>query len=93
MAGLMAGLVLVLTLFASSESLHRALHKHSTANHVQCAICSIQQGKLDLAQSSQPMAIAPLHVAWTLPQHDSQFSQSFDYSLSPSRGPPAFASL
>jgi len=93
MAGLMAGLMLVLTLLASSDSLHRALHGNSGRDHGQCAVCSLHQGKLDAPNTVQPMAVVPVSIARALPQAHFEFVQSFDYSLSPSRGPPAFFSL
>jgi hypothetical protein len=93
MAGLMAGLMLSLTFLAASGSFHRALHHDSSNHHGPCAVCSIHQGKLDAPNVSQPKAVVPVSIAWTLLQSDSQFVRSFDYSLTPSRGPPAFISL
>jgi hypothetical protein len=89
MAGLMAALMLVMTLVASLHGHHQDAHHDANAPHSQCAICSIHQGKLDAPQSVVSVVAAPVSIVWTA--QAPAFSPKCEIAYSPtvSRGPPA----
>lgn len=87
MAGLMAAIVLLLALFASSERLHLTLH-HDGAHHLPCAVCSFAQGQVEMPMATVSDPVAPLSVAWTLPSDTSVPVPDADFSVASSRGPP-----
>ena len=89
LAGLMSGLTLILSLLASSDSLHQVFHRDLGGQQGQCALCSFHQGKLDAPQSEEVTASVPVSVVWTGSRCCSEFVSDFDFSLSPNRGPPA----
>ncbi len=89
LAGLMAGLVLLLALVASSESLHHQFHGSSTDGQSPCAICSVVRGHMDAPASTLPQAAVTIFFAWTLPHVESAMPQPVDGSVASSRGPPA----
>ena len=92
-AGLMATLVLVLSLFASSEKLHLKLHQDSNAPHPSsCAVCTIAQGQFEFTPATASQVAALLSVSWTLPGYQATFKQDADFSVASSRGPPAAVS-
>ena len=92
-AGLMAALVLVLSVFASSEKLHLTLHEDSNAPHPSsCAVCTIAQGQVDFTPATSSQIAALLSVSWTLPGYHAPFQKDADFSVASSRGPPAFVS-
>jgi len=94
LAGLMAGLVLLLALVAASESLHHQFHGSSTDGQSPCAICSVIRGHMDAPTSAAPEAAVTLFVAWTLPRIEAAIPHPVDGSVASSRGPPAsFSSL
>jgi hypothetical protein len=92
LAGLMAGLVLLLALVASSESLHHQVHGGSTDGQSPCAICSVVRGHMDAPASTLPQAAMPMFFAWTLPRIESAMLHAVDCSVASSRGPPASTS-
>jgi hypothetical protein len=93
MAGLMAVLVLVLTLFASSEKLHLAVHQDAdTSHHLPCAVCSFAQGQLEMPVMVASEVAAPLSVSWTLPAFKTVAAPDADFSVASSRGPPVSVS-
>ncbi len=93
LAGLMAGLVLLLALVASSECLHHQLHGSATDGPSPCAICSVVRGHMDAPISVLPEAAVALVVAWTLPRIESAMPQPVDGSVASTRGPPASLSF
>ncbi|MBP9900967.1 MAG: hypothetical protein KBH45_05875 [Verrucomicrobia bacterium] len=94
LAGLMAGLALLLALVASSESLHHQLHGNSADGQSLCAICSVVRGQLDAPASASPEAAVKFFGAWTLPHLESAKAHPVDGSVASSRDPPAsFSSL
>jgi len=94
LASLMAGLILLVALVASSESLHHRIHGSSTDGQSPCAICSVVRGHIDAPTSTSPEACVTLFIAWTLPHFESAVPPAVDVSVASSRGPPAaFASL
>lgn len=93
LAGLMAALVFVLSLFASSERLHLKLHGDSSVPHQSsCAVCSIAQGQFEFSPVTASQIAAPLSVSWTLPCFQDAPKQDADFSVASSRGPPASVS-
>ncbi len=92
-AGLMAAIVLGLSVFASSERLHAALHQDpGAAHHLPCAICSFAHGQLELPAPALFDVPAALSVSWTLPAFQSALTHPADFSVASSRGPPASVS-
>jgi hypothetical protein len=92
-AGLMSGMILLLSVFASSGALHLKLHPDSSApQHGTCAICSIAQGQVEIPVDATPDVFAPLSVSWTLPSLRSNPVTDVDLSVASSRGPPASVS-
>jgi hypothetical protein len=92
-AGLMAALVLVLTVFASSEGLHHKLHDGpAAAHHGPCAVCSVAQGHLEIPAPVVSGLLAALSVSWTLPFLKTAAPLEADFSVASSRGPPASVS-
>lgn len=92
-AGLMAMLMLVMSLFASSERLHDKFHAgDGRAHQVPCALCTMAQGQLEVAAVAVPQVVAPQSVSWLLPLLQSTPHQDVDFSVASSRGPPAAAS-
>jgi len=91
-AGLMAALVFVLALFASSEKLHLKLHDSSAPHQSSCAVCTIAQGQVDFSLATPSPIAVPLSVSWTLPGYQATFKKGADFSVASSRGPPASVS-
>ncbi len=88
-AGLMAAIVLVLTLFASSEKLHLTLHQNSDApHHLPCAVCSFAQGQLEIPVATVSEVFAALSLSWTIPSLQTALPPEIDFSVASSRGPP-----
>ena len=93
MAGLMAGMVLLLSVFAASEKLHLALHQESaTSSHTPCAVCSVSQGLVEVPVTLASAVSASLSVSWTLPSLEAALPRPIDFSVATSRGPPASVS-
>jgi len=90
LAGLMAGLVLLLALVASSESLHHQFHGNSAEGQSQCAICAVVRGHMDAPTSASPEATVTLFVAWIVPHLETAMAHPVDGSVASTRGPPAF---
>ena len=93
LTGLMAGLVLLLALFASNGSLHKSLHDEAEGHAEECAVCSIAKGHLDVSLRAVSEVFAPLSVFWTIPRPQNAPPRSADFSVASSRGPPAFVSF
>jgi len=93
LAGLMAGLLLLLGLLASNERIHARLHADSPVTHGSCSVCAIAKGQLDAPTISHSFVAAPLPFAWTLPSLESAPLPAADFSVASSRGPPASASF
>jgi hypothetical protein len=92
LAGAMAGVVLLLALVASSESLHHHFHGSATDGQSPCAICSVVRGHMDAPTSVSPEAAVALVFAWTLPRIESALPHAVDCSVASDRGPPPFFS-
>ena len=92
-AGLMAPLVLVLSLFASSERLHLKLHGDANVPHQSsCAVCTLAQGQLEFTPATVSQVVAALSISWTLPCFQTAPEADADFSVASSRGPPASVS-
>lgn len=93
--GALAGLFLFLTLqvFASCDSLHKALHHDADSPGHSCTITLLAQGQID---SAVPQIICLAFVAalffFLAPPTKAVFS-SVKYLFSPGRAPPFFSSL
>ena len=88
-AGLMAALVLLLALFASSESLHHKLHQDSAGHHHgPCAVCSVAQGQLESPGATVSEVFAEPSCSWTLPIFTAVAPHEGGFSVASSRGPP-----
>lgn len=93
LAGLMAALFLVVTLFGASDRLHSTLHADDGGHgHSPCAVCAIVKGQVDTPTVAVSEVFASLSVAWTLPSHQSITPTAIDLSVAPSRGPPVSVS-
>jgi hypothetical protein len=89
-AGLMSAIVLLLTVFAACEDLHRQLHQDSAApHHGPCAVCSVAGGQVELPAVVPSVGRAAPSIAWTLPVVETRLPQAADFSVASSRGPPA----
>jgi len=91
-AGLMAGLVLLLTLASADARLHGQFHADAAHEHGPCAICSIAQGHIDAPVATIAEIFAPLSFAWTLPTVAIVAPAAVEISTAPSRGPPVSVS-
>jgi hypothetical protein len=93
LAGLMAAMLLVLTLLASHEKVHAALHQDAAESHpLACAVCSVAQGQWDVPHSVVPEVVTTLSVTWTVACLEPLTLQGSDFSVASSRGPPASVS-
>jgi hypothetical protein len=93
-AGLMAALVLLLSLFAASARLHRELHANSGDHHNgPCAACRVAEGQVDVPVTAAWEILAPVSVLWTVPRPEEPAPQSVDFSVASSRGPPVLVSF
>ena len=93
LSGLMAGMIVLLSVVASSGALHLKLHQDSSApQHGTCAICSISQGHVETSVACSPEVFATLSVSWTLPSLRSTPVTDADFSVASSRGPPVSVS-
>ena len=93
LAGLLALLLLISATLAVSGALHQLLHRDTAGSHHLCLVCSFAKGQVSAADVA---LIAPLLVLCPLFSYLAGAplpSAVFDYRLSPSRAPPALASL
>ena len=92
LAGLLAALLFLLSLVASSGTLHFKLHSDSSHDHVPCAVCFFARGLLDAPDVVGPEVLVTLSVAWTLPSVHAFAPAAIDLSVASSRGPPVSVS-
>jgi len=93
-ASLLAALVVLLSLFAAIESLHRELHApYGTHHDGTCAICRVAEGQIDVPVSAVPQVLVPVPVSWAVAHPESAPPQFADFSVASSRGPPSFFAL
>lgn len=92
-AGLMAALVLVLSVFAASEKLHLTTHQDTApTGHGSCAVCSLNKGQVEVPVTVVSGVSTPLSGSWTLPLLVAAWPQPVDLSVASSRGPPVSVS-
>ena len=90
-AGLMAAIVVLLTILATSENLHRKLHAPSGDYHNGCcALCRIAEGQVDVPVTAVLKIFAPASLSWAVPPPENGAPQTADFSVASNRGPPAF---
>jgi hypothetical protein len=92
LAGLLAGLVLLMSLATASDGLHLKFHADASHDHSPCAVCTIAKGQVDSPVSTVSEVFSTLSVAWTLPSVQTVTPTAIDLSVAPSRGPPASVS-
>ena len=83
----------MLGLLAADGGFHQALHQSGKATPDNCVLCLFVKGHIDLSQSVAVLA-APVRVSFEPPPvMESIALVDFSYLASPSRAPPALASL
>jgi len=92
LAGLLVGLILLLTLASTCHWLHNQLHASADHDQTPCAVCTIAKGQLDAPVVAVSEVFASLSVAWTVPSFQTAPLCAIDVSVAPSRGPPASVS-
>jgi hypothetical protein len=88
-SSLLAGLVVMLSLVAASESLHQGFHGDSDRHHSgSCAVCRVVEGHMDAPETVVSEVLVPLSVSWTVPHPEDITPHATDFSMTCSRGPP-----
>jgi hypothetical protein len=93
LAGVLAGALLLCELLATNGQFHQALHHGGKAVSNSCILCLFANGHVDLPP------LMPVVTAHVLSSFDSALRMEtivlvdFSYLSSPSRAPPALASL
>jgi hypothetical protein len=87
-AAICLALFLTLQLFAASSSLHQAIHSDASAPSHHCVITLLSQGQLITPEVFTGGLVFVAALLFILPSLHATLSSSFDYRLSPSRGPP-----
>ena len=83
-------LFLVLEVFAASSGLHHSLHADSAAPGHTCVLTLLAQGQLDVPAVGAASLVVVLGFLFSLPVFHAAAVSSFDYRLTPTRGPPRF---
>ena len=93
LAGVMALALLLFELLSTNRRFHQVLHPGGKAASNSCVVCLFAKGQVDSPQLA-PVATA---AVWSLfnpaPRMESAALVDFAYLVSPSRAPPALASL
>jgi hypothetical protein len=92
LAGLLAGLLLLLTVGSAWRWLHHELHADADHAQTSCAVCALAQGQLDAPPVVVSEIFVSLSVAWTLPSVQAFVPAAIDLSVASSRGPPVSVS-
>jgi hypothetical protein len=90
---LLALLLLICGVISVSRALHQLLHNDAAGSHHLCLACSFAKGQISAADVALVAALLVLRLLSCLRAAYSAPLPSFDYRLSPSRAPPAPASL
>ena len=93
LAGLLAGLLLLFGLLAASEQLHRAFHPNGKDGANPCLACLLIKGQVKSADPVAVVAAAVIVLFQAAPKAQTAVLPDFTYLASPSRAPPALASL
>ena len=93
LAGALAAALLLFELLAANGGFHQALHHGGKAASDSCFLCLFVKGHVDLPQSV-PVVTASVRSSFDpAPRMESIAMMDFTYLASPSRAPPALASL
>lgn len=94
LAGLLALLMLAMTLVSASNRLHSHFHAGDDHGHesIPCPVCSIAKGQVDAPVVPVSEVFASLSVAWTLPADSAVIPTPVEFLTVLSRGPPASGS-
>jgi hypothetical protein len=93
MAGALAAALLLFELLAANGAFHEALHQSGKAASDCCVLCLLAQGHVD-SPDSVPVVTASVQPSFDLPPRmESIALLDFTFLASPSRAPPALASL
>lgn len=93
LAGVLAGGVLLLGLLAANSGFHQTLHHSGKAAADSCVLCLFAKGQVGLPQSA-PVITTSVRSSFDLPPRMESIAMvDFTYLTSPSRAPPALASL
>jgi hypothetical protein len=93
LSGLLALLLLICGVISVSRALHQLLHNDAAGSHHLCLACSFAKGQISAADVALVAALLVLRLLSCLRAAYPAPLPSFDYRLSPSRAPPAPASL
>jgi hypothetical protein len=93
LSGLLALLLLICGVISVSRALHQLLHNDAAGSHHLCLACSFAEGQISTADVALVAALLVLRLLSCLRAANPAPLPSFDYRLSPSRAPPAAASL
>lgn len=92
LSGLLALLLLISGTLSVSQALHQLLHNDAAGSHL-CLVCLFAKGQVSAADVAVVAALLVLFPLFSPRPANSSPLPSFDYRLSPSRAPPAPASL
>jgi hypothetical protein len=93
LAALLAGLLLVAAILSVNHALHQCLHYEGAVNGHVCLVCSFVKGQLSAAPVALFCGVCVFPCLWYFCLVNTLSLPGFDYRLSPSRAPPALASL
>jgi hypothetical protein len=92
LAGLMAFLLLVLSLASAHERLHTTFHADTNHAHESCPVCVIGNGQLDAPAASVTPFLLGVVAVCGIPAIQILEPSAVDLSSASSRGPPASVS-
>jgi hypothetical protein len=87
-AALLAAVLLASALLSANHALHQLLHQDNGGKAHLCLICSLAKGQVSGAEAAAISVVFVLSWMGILRHFNSALIASFDYQLSPSRGPP-----
>ena len=93
LGALLAVLMLVASLFSVSHALHQSLHVDGAVSGHVCLLCSFAKGQVSATDVVVALALAVFCWVCGIRVAKASPLPGFDYRLSPSRAPPALASL
>ena len=93
LVGVLAAAILLCELLAANSGFHQALHRSGKAASDSCVLCLFAKGQVDLPQSVLTVPESVRSSFDLTPRMESVALPDFTYLVSPSRAPPAFASL
>jgi hypothetical protein len=93
LSGLLALLLLASGVLSVSRALHQLLHNGAAGSDHFCLVCSIAKGQVAAADVAVVAALVALCLVFSFRAANPSPLPAFDYRLSPSRAPPALASL